>query len=68
MNRMTSKEDRNTCLKACEDKFIRYTAKKPVGGSEILRVCRVACPQDAAQENQPDFSFGEKGKNHMPNR
>jgi hypothetical protein len=63
-----SNENHNTCLKACEDEFIRYTARKPVGGSEILRVCRVACPQDASNENQPGFSFGAKGKNHMPNR
>ena len=44
---------RNGCLKNCEAEFIRYTARKPVGGSEVLRVCRDACPQDAEKEKQP---------------
>jgi hypothetical protein len=68
MKANASNENHNTCLKACEDEFIRYTARKPLGGSEILRVCRDACPQDAEEKNQPGFSFGAKGKNQMPNR
>lgn len=50
MNSKTSKQDRDTCLKSCEAEFIRHTARKPVGGAEMLRVCRTECPQDAPQD------------------
>jgi len=53
MNANASKQDRDTCLKSCEADFIRFTAREPVGGVEMLRVCRETCPADAPGEKRP---------------
>jgi len=44
---MSEKTDdqRELCVRRCRDKFIAYTARKPVGGVEALRICRENCDQ-----------------------
>lgn len=54
MNSQTSRKERDKCLKSCEDKFIRHTARKPVGGAEMLRVCRTACPRDPLEDKRSE--------------
>ena len=46
MEEKQSKENREDCEKKCVAEFIRHTTRKPVGGAEMLRVCRDGCRVD----------------------
>ena len=46
MEEKQSKENQEACEKKCVADFIRQTTRKPVGGAEMLRVCRDGCRLD----------------------
>ena len=39
---------RHACMQQCEAVFIQFSAQKPVGGVEAMRICRENCARDDA--------------------